>query len=189
MSITSTTPADYVVNLTPTGVVAGTYGSTHNTPVVTVDTYGRITNCTNSTLPPLIYSLDTGQSIPTWTWVSGGTVAPTAINLTWSRVGNRLTCYFQVSPVWTTLTDAEATITLPQSILGTFSGTPTELIGVVTIRYGPSAGTPWRQATIKSKSGTNNLASIIFSGATMVVAGVTSQVNASFIYGNVPGPD
>lgn len=164
----------------------GQYGNFHSTPIFTVDQQGRITNCNNIFLPTFIYSLGTGQTTPTWTWISGGTVAPTGLNLTWTRVGNSLTCSFQVSNVWTTLTDAEATITLPLDILGTFTGANTELSGVVTIRYGPSSGTPWRQATIKSKSGTSNLASIIFSGATMVTAGVTSQINAYFIYGNVP---
>ena len=45
---------ELTANLTKTGVIAGTYGSSTIVPVITLDIYGRITGVTTATIPQLL---------------------------------------------------------------------------------------------------------------------------------------
>ena len=50
----NTISKELIANLTETGVIAGTYGSSTIVPVITLDVYGRITGVTTATIPQLL---------------------------------------------------------------------------------------------------------------------------------------
>jgi hypothetical protein len=61
------------ISLPTTGVSAGTYGSTTAVPVIAVDTYGRITSASNTTITPLnIGAASASTTISAGTGLSGG---------------------------------------------------------------------------------------------------------------------
>lgn len=100
----------YTVNLASSGVTPGTYGSSTQIPSVTVNTNGIVTAVTNNTIP----TFSSGYYSPTWTWVSGGSAAPTALTGNYIQVGEVVNVFLRVNGITTTSTSSPtATITLP----------------------------------------------------------------------------
>ena len=75
-----TTEGFLSVNLTASGVLAGTYGNSFNIPIVTVNSFGQITNVTTSEISPLPAGGLTSQVLTynnedeqAWVYSDGGT--------------------------------------------------------------------------------------------------------------------
>lgn len=89
---------DYRISLATSGVIADTYGSATAVPQLTIDTYGRITNALAVSLP----ILESNAYTPTFTWILGGSVAPTTVRGIYFRMGDYVHGSIFVESVTTT---------------------------------------------------------------------------------------
>ena len=76
---------ELTANLTKTGVIAGTYGSSTIVPVITLDIYGRITGVTTATIPQLLLQTNSVDN-PTQTLLN--LIAGTNMTITDDGLGN-----------------------------------------------------------------------------------------------------
>ena len=76
---------ELIANLTETGVIAGTYGSSTIVPVITLDIYGRITGVSTATIPQLLLQTN-GVNNPTQTLLN--LIAGTNMTITDDGLGN-----------------------------------------------------------------------------------------------------
>jgi hypothetical protein len=76
---------ELTANLTKTGVIAGTYGSSTIVPVITLDIYGRITGVTTATIPELLLQTNSVDN-PTQTILN--LIAGTNMTITDDGLGN-----------------------------------------------------------------------------------------------------
>lgn len=76
---------ELTANLTKTGVIAGTYGSSTIVPVITLDIYGRITGVTTATIPELLLQTNSVDN-PTQTLLN--LIAGTNMTITDDGLGN-----------------------------------------------------------------------------------------------------
>jgi hypothetical protein len=76
---------ELTANLTKTGVIAGTYGSSTIVPVITLDIYGRISKVTTATIPQLLLQTNSVDN-PTQTLLN--LIAGTNMTITDDGLGN-----------------------------------------------------------------------------------------------------
>jgi hypothetical protein len=76
---------ELTANLTKTGVITGTYGSSTVVPVITLDVYGRITGVTTATIPELLLQTNSVDN-PTQTLLN--LIAGTNMTITDDGLGN-----------------------------------------------------------------------------------------------------
>jgi hypothetical protein len=76
---------ELIANLTQTGVIAGTYGSSTKVPVITLDVYGRITGITTATIPKILLQTNSVDN-PTQTLLN--LIAGTNMTITDDGLGN-----------------------------------------------------------------------------------------------------
>lgn len=165
-----------MISSTASGVTPATYGQNTNpdttsfsVPIVTVDTYGRVTSA-SSFSPPFV----SGSFIPEWDWTHGGTIQPTDVVMNYFQMGQLVYCTFAATGITTTSTASIVHVSLPIPTTNDFSGTIYELQGVGTTNS-------TQTVQLSSNPGSDNRMIVNLNG--VVMTGATVQ--GSFSYGAV----